>query len=91
MAMGRVETLLMDIVLLILACSEKAMLASEIGSLAGLQPGSVRGALNQLLADGLAAKTQVGTKGPLGTFRWNATESGKACVAELRAWIRSRP
>lgn len=80
----------MDLVLLILSVSKQPLLASEIAPLLARDGNAVRATLAKLHREGLAAKTLVGQKGPVGTYRWNATESGKACVSHLRVWISAQ-
>jgi predicted ArsR family transcriptional regulator len=78
----------MDLILLILSASKEPMLASEIGPLLAKHPNAVRVALANLLSQGLVQKTQVGNKGPVGTWKWKTTESGDAAVSEVLEWIR---
>lgn len=80
----------MDMVLVVLAASKNPLLASDIGSLLSRDSNSVRQTLSYLHREGLAAKTQVGSKGPQGTWKWTATESGKACASHLLTWIRGQ-
>lgn len=80
----------MDLVLLILAASKQPMLASEIAPLLARDGNAVRATLSLLAREGLATKQLAGAKGPIGTYKWAATESGKACVSHLRLWLSTQ-
>lgn len=79
----------MDTVLIVLASAKNPVLASEIADYLKRDPNNVRSTLQLLHEAGLAQKVQVGTRGPIGTFKWLPTEAGRACVSELIAFIRS--
>lgn len=80
----------MDLILLILATARAPMLASQIAPLLSKDANAVRATLALLHKEGLASKRLVGSKGPSGTYDWTATETGRACVAELQAWIKAQ-
>ena len=80
----------MDLLLFVLAVSKGPVLASELAPVLAKDASNVRSTLTALEREGLAFRTKVGTKGPQGTYRWQLTPSGKACVEPLLAWIASQ-
>jgi hypothetical protein len=80
----------MDLILLILAVSKKQLLASEVATLTARDVNAVRHSLAFLAREGLAQRTRINTRGPLGTFTWGPTPTGRAAAAELAAWFRSQ-
>jgi predicted ArsR family transcriptional regulator len=77
----------MDTILLVLALSPAPLLASEIAGLVGRPTTAVRATLARLHEAGFAASEQIGTRGPVGTYRWRATVDGIALVAPLAAFV----
>lgn len=78
----------MDTILIVLALSPKALLASEIGPIVGRSDQAVRKTLAALSSAGLAVGRQVGTRGPVGTFAWQPTTEGVQAVSQTLSWLR---
>lgn len=79
----------MDLTLLCLAASSSPLLASTIAELTARPATAVRASLQRLSSVGLVASKQVDTRGPVGTFEWTATDTGRAAASRVLAFVRS--
>ena len=80
----------MDMVLLMLGCAKKPLLASEIAPLLARDVNSVRATLAMTHREGLTERIRVGDKGPQGTYRWKLSSTGTAAVSGLLRWMESQ-
>lgn len=81
----------MDLILLILAASPIPLRASKLAELCARDVKAVRVTLLRLQSEGLAARHQVATGGPQGTFEWKATPAGSKAAREVLAFVRAKP
>jgi DNA-binding IclR family transcriptional regulator len=80
----------MDRILAHLVAAPEPMLASELARLVGRAPPLVRRTLRRLEAEGLAAKSRAGDRGPIGTWRWAATRRGEQRVRPMLDALEAR-
>lgn len=84
----------MDLILILLVVAERAdargVIASELAEPSARTPRDVRASLTRLESLGLVTHEVGGTRGPLGTYRWRATASGRAAAARPLSFIAKR-
>lgn len=78
----------MDIVLLVLALTERPLLASEIAAIVDSPSAAVRATLARLDKAGFATPTKVARGGPVGTYAWRASREGEEAVMKLAKWLK---
>lgn len=82
----------MDLILILLVVADRAsggrgVVASELAEPSARAPRDVRASLSRLEALGLVKHEVAGSRGPLGTYRWRATDAGRSAAARPIAFL----
>lgn len=81
----------MDTILLVLSASSRPLLASQLAELTARPATAVRATLARLEEVGLVVGRQVNSRGPVGTWEWTASETGRAAADRVLRFVRGRP
>lgn len=78
----------MDLILVLLSLASRPVLASQLASATKRDGTSTRHTLARLERDGLAERVRVGSRGPIGTYAWRATDAGRAAAQPAIEFMR---